>query len=143
MQADSDITFQRDEIILHINLSKKASDELAKELDDTATFESICEFLIHHSTEKIPFWEGSLTTAAIIKMQNEIKETAERPLREGIRIEIIGFKRDPVKIMQGTLDFPNAPKYLNDFAPNEHEEFVNSMLDIMMGNAFVVHINGK
>ena len=143
MRVDSDVAFQRDEIILYINLSSNASDELAKKLDKAATFESIREFLIGHSSEKIPFWEGSMATAAIIKAQNEIKETAERSLREGISIEIIGFKSDPVQIMQGTLDFSNTPKYLNNFVPKEHEEFINSLLDIMKGNALVVHINGK
>ena len=143
MQANSDVAFQRDEIILYINLSKNASNELAKELDEAATFESICEFLIRHSTEKIPFWEGSMTAAAIIKTQNKIEEVYKQSSHEGLAIEITGFKRDPVQIMRGALDFPDAPKYLNDFDPQVHQEIVDSMLDIMKGNSFIVQVYGK
>ena len=143
MQANSDVTFKRDETILYINLSKKASAKLAKELDGASTFESICEFLIRHSPEKVPFWEGSMTASAIIKTQTEIKEVVKRSTHEEISIEIIGFKSDPVQIMQGSLDFPDAPKYLNDFDHQAYEEIVNSMLDIMKGNYFVVQVHGK
>jgi hypothetical protein len=142
-QADSDVTFQsdEDEIILYISFSKKAADELGREFDGTVDFESLCNFLIRSSVDQVPFWEGSMTAAAILKKQVEIEEATQRPSQAGIKIEIIGFKQNPVQIMKGALDFPDAPRYLNDFSPTEYEDFVSSMLDIMKGDAFVVHIN--
>jgi len=142
-QANSDVIFRsdEDEIILFINFSKKAADELGREFNGTANFESLSNFLVRNSTDKVPFWEGSMTVAAILKKQAEIEEAIKRPTQVGIKIEIIGFQENPVRIMKGSLDFPDAPKYLNDFVPSEHEDFVNSMLDIMRGNVFVIHVN--
>ena len=85
-----------------------------------------------------------MTSAALTARRVELKTEMEKKRSpEGITLEIIGFKENPVKIIKGALDFSPAPKYLAGFDVGENPKVVNKMIDFMSGDGFVVEVYGR
>ena len=63
--------------------------------------------------------------------------------QDGMVMQIIGFKENPVKILKGALDLSKAPKYLADFDPRKDPNAVNKMIDLMSEQGFVVEVHGR
>jgi hypothetical protein len=141
-QASSDIALQysEDEISFSLVLSHQTTVDLSTKLNDTATFESIQEFLVSRSSKKIPFWEGSLAIAGILNSQQEIKDAAQTSTTDTF-VEIIGFKSNPIPIAQGALGNPDVPKYLNDFDAAANADLVDAILKLTAEHAISVRIN--
>ena len=145
-QAKTPITWRQDEdeIILYVDISSQASSELMSLLNETVTFEQASEFLVHNTDDKIPFYEGVMISAALTTRWIELKSEMEKKRSQGgMRLEIIGFKENPIKIVKGALDDSQAPKYLADFDPSKNPELVDELTNLMDGNEFVVEIYGR
>ena len=146
IQTDTPVTWRQyeDEITLHIYFSNEASAELINLLDEPVTFEQVSEFLVQNTDDRIPFFEGAMTSAALTAHRVELKAEMEKKRSpDGITLEIIGFKENPVKIMKGALEFYPAPKYLAGFDAGKNPAMVNKMIDLMSGDGFVVDVYGK
>lgn len=146
IQTDTPVTWRQeeDEIILYIYLSSEASAELINMLDEPVTFEQVSEFLAQNTEDRIPFFEGAMTSAALTARRVELKaEMEKKGSQDGVVMQIIGFKENPVKIIKGALDLSQAPKYLANFDPRKDPEVVNKMIDLMSEQGFVVEVYGR
>ena len=133
-----------DEIILYVDLSSDASAQLLEMLKEPVSFDQISEFMVQNTNGKIPFIEGAMTAALLTARQDQIDaEMQKKVSEEGIILEIIGFKENPVKIMKGALDLQEAPKYLADFESQKNAAVLDTVLDLMSGDTFVVHVSGR
>lgn len=145
-QTNTPVTWKQDEdeIILYIYLSSEASTELIDMLDAPVTFEQVSEFLVHNTDGQIPFFEGAMTSAALTARRVELKAEMDKKVsQDGMVLEIIGFKENPIKIMRGALDYSRAPKYLADFDQGKNPEVVSKLLDLMSEHGFVVEVYGR
>jgi hypothetical protein len=113
-------------------------------MNEGVTFEKVSEFLVQYTDGKIPFLEGAMTSAALVARRDELKaEMEKKRAQKRISMEIIGFKENPVQIMEGALDFPQAPKYPADFDPQKHPDIVDTLLDLISGHGFVLNVRGR
>jgi hypothetical protein len=145
-QTNFPITWRQDEdeIVLYLDFSGEASSALIRMLDETVTFEQVSDFLVQNTDSKIPFYEGALTSAAITARRAVLQGEMERKRsQDGLVVEIIGFKENPVQIVKGALVFSRAPKYLANFDPGKNPEVVKALLELMDGSEFVVGVHGR
>jgi hypothetical protein len=145
-QLNTPVTWrqEQDEIILTMDFSNEASAELINMLSQPVTFVQISEFLVQNTDGNIPFYEGALTSAALTTGGMELQaEMEKKRSQDGLTLEIIGFKENPVKIVKGALDFSQAPKYLADFDPNKNPQVVRKLTDLLGGHVFVVEVSGR
>jgi hypothetical protein len=85
-----------------------------------------------------------MASAALTTGRVELKAEMEKKLsKEGLTIEIIGFKENPVQIMKGALGLTNAPKTLADFDPHKNPDVVSRVINLMSGHGFVVEVYGR
>jgi hypothetical protein len=146
VQTNSTVTWRdaEDEIVLYLDVSSDASSALISMLNEPVTFQQVADFLVKNTGGKIPFFEGALISAAITARRVDLQSEMEKKRsQDGITLEIIGFKENPVKIVKGALDFSKAPKYLVDFDARQHPDVVGRLIDLMNGNAYVVEVQGR